>query len=58
MKQINIELIKDASGITAVNHDFGTVDYFDDSTESRKEFVQYLVDQFINVEVEGGYKYK
>lgn len=52
MRKIKLELVKDNSGITASNETEGTIDYFDETEEARKEFVMFMLDEFINKEVE------
>lgn len=58
MKNIELTLIKDDSGITASNEHAGTVDFFDESEESRQEFIRFMLDEFINKEVDEGARYK
>jgi hypothetical protein len=56
-KEIKLTLIKNEAGITASNEDAGTIDLFDDSDEQRQEFIRYMLDGFINAEVDDGKKY-
>ena len=57
-KKIELSLIKTAEGITATNKEESTIDMFDDDDEGRKSFVEYMIENFINKEVENGRKYK
>lgn len=57
MKEVKLTLVKTEDGISATNESNSTIDYFDESEESRKEFVKYLLDEFINKEV-GKVKYQ
>ena len=57
-KKIELSLIKTAEGITATNKEESTIDMFDDDDEGRKSFVEYMVENFINKEVDNGRKYK
>jgi hypothetical protein len=57
-KNIEIVLTKDQYGVTASNKTKGVIDYFDDSDEGRKAFVQFMISEFINQEVENGAKYR
>lgn len=56
--EVKLTLVKTAAGITAANETKGTVDYFDETEEARQQFVLFMVDNFINKEVDGGKKYK
>ena len=58
MKQLEIVLTKDEYGVTATNEVSGTVDYFDDSDDGRRSFIEYMLSEFINREVEGGRSYR
>lgn len=49
--KIKLELVKDENGITAANETEGTIDHFDETEEARKEFVLFMLDEFINKEV-------
>lgn len=51
MKKIKLELVKDQYGITASNEDAGVIEYFDESEEARKDFIMYMLQEFINKEV-------
>jgi len=56
-KTVELKLTKTTAGITASNEVDGTIDYFDETPEARQQFVQFMVDQFINKEVANGKKY-
>ena len=56
--KVQLTLIKNATGITAVNEYESKIDYFDDAEESRKAFIKYMLDEFINKEIKDGPKYK
>lgn len=49
--QIKLELVKDEHGITAANEEAGSIDIFDESNEGRKDFVLFMLDEFINKEI-------
>jgi hypothetical protein len=51
MNTIKIQLTKDESGITASNEEQGTIEFFDKTPEARKEFIYYMLENFINQEV-------
>lgn len=51
-KRIELTLIKSNSGIIVANEDEGKIDYFDQTEEARKDFVKYMIEEFINREVE------
>jgi hypothetical protein len=56
--QIKLELVKDNSGITATNEESSQVDLFDETDQGRQEFILFMLDEFINKEVEDGKEYK
>lgn len=56
-KKIELKLIKTSNGITAANDEESRIDMFEDTDDGRKEFVKYIVDTFLNKEVDGGRKY-
>jgi hypothetical protein len=49
--KIKLELVKDENGIMASNETEGTIEFFDETEEARKEFVMYFLEEFINKEV-------
>lgn len=58
MKEVKLTLIKTPEGISATNETESKVSFFEDDEESRKAFVLFMVDEFINKEVDGGKKYR
>lgn len=58
MKELKIELTKTANGYMISNQDENSVDLFDDTDTGRKLLVQFLVNNVLNVEIEGGTKYE
>lgn len=57
-KKIELTLIKTKDGVTAANEAEGTIDFFDEEEQGRREFIEYMLQQFINKEIEDGRKYK
>lgn len=57
-KQIKLELVKDEHGIAATNQQEGYVELFDEDDEGRTNFVLFMLDEFINKEIEDGKKIK
>lgn len=57
-KKIELQLIKDNTGITAANEAEGKIDHFDESEQARLKFIEFMLEEFINKEVEDGVKYK
>lgn len=57
MKEIKLTLTKTEAGITAANESTGTIDIFDESENNRHSFVKYILDEFLNKEVDNGKKY-
>lgn len=58
MKELKIELVKTSGGYQISNADAQSIDVFEDTDEGRKEFVRFLVNNVLNLEVEGGRKYE
>ena len=58
MKKLELKLIKTENGITATDFEGGKIHYFDETDEARQQFVKFIVDEFINREVDNGRKYK
>jgi hypothetical protein len=52
-KEIKLELVKDESGIVATNEEMGQIVFFDEDEEGRRNFVLYMLDEFINKEING-----
>lgn len=50
-KKIKLELVKDEAGITAANETQGTIEFFDESEEARKDFIMYFLEEFMNKEI-------
>jgi hypothetical protein len=46
--EIKLYLVKDEHGIVATNEEDGRVDVFDETDDSRKDFVLFMLDEFIN----------
>lgn len=58
MKKLELKLIKTKTGVTAANEDKGIIDHFEDDDHGRKEFVKFMLEEFINKEIEDGRKYQ
>lgn len=50
-KKIELKLIKNEGGITAANEQESVIEFFDNSEEARKDFIMFMLEEFINKEV-------
>lgn len=58
LNEIRLGLIKTTNSFSVVNHDEATMEMFEDDDVGRKAFVQYMIDNFLNKEVDNGRKYR
>lgn len=57
MKNITLTVKKTETGYTAYTESKDSLSFFTDDDQGRKMLIQYLVDELLNKEVQGGVKY-
>ncbi len=50
-RKIELKLVKDEYGIVVSNEDIGVIEFFDETEQARKEFLMFVLEEFINKEV-------